>query len=139
MRSKCHPHRGWHGAGRSAAPEVARTTYLRICAGGCEPESEAPCYGQKRKCYDAGDSSHAASVCALASLADRIGAFTGQSMPMAGSLHKMPDSAFGLYVPVHLYWISATSDNTQKPRANPAGAHTCFLFSADTSTPNHRP
>src|SRR5208282_6246246 len=48
-------------------------------------------------------------------------------------------SALLLYRPVTLYWISATSERTQKPRAKPAGAHTWRLFSAETSIPNHFP
>ncbi len=34
-------------------------------------------------------------------------------------------------LPGHLYWISANSESTQKPLANPAGAQTWRLFSTE--------
>src|SRR5271167_1140346 len=51
----------------------------------------------------------------------------------------MPDSPLLLYRPVHLYWISATAERTQNPRAKPAGAHTSRLFSVEACTPTHLP
>src|SRR5712671_253181 len=42
-------------------------------------------------------------------------------------------------MPVVLYWTSQSSVSEQNPRANPYGAQTCFLFSSETSTPNHFP
>src|SRR5215471_5337355 len=58
-------------------------------------------------------------------------------MPILRSSQRMADSALLLYRAVHLYWISATSERTQKPRAKPAGAQTWRLFSAEASTAIH--
>src|SRR5580704_10114210 len=94
---------------------------------------------QYLKFSDAGEANHAASVCAFLSFSESSAFATGHSMPIAGSFHRMPDSPLLLYAPVHLYWISAESESTQKPRANPAGAQTSRRFSADASIPTHFP
>src|SRR5689334_9877897 len=65
--------------------------------------------------------------------------FTGHLIPIWGSLQSTIPSPLGFQVVVHLYCSSATSEVTQNPRANPGGAQTWNLFSADTSTPCHCP
>src|SRR4030095_16257826 len=70
---------------------------------------------------------------------ERTGSLTGHFIPISGSSQRIPDSALLLYTPVVRYWISAKSESTQNPRANPAGAHISSLFCSLISIPNQSP
>ena len=58
-----------------------------------DPHGSSP---PMRKACASGRSSHSASDWASASLRERMGSRTGQSMPILGSSQRTPDSAIGL-------------------------------------------